>query len=186
MPDGVARLLYDDGALTIHGAVALHEQRLAAGSSRRLGRAAIIGATWQHAFFGRNTTLSGQFAGAIDAAPYIGSQLDRRAVLPLLATGEATRGWSGVLSIGHDLSDTWSTNAYVSRYDLSLPFSGSQAGHIRIDRLSANLVWKPINGLKVGVEGSTAWQSAEIQSRVISTSLAARQTSVQMFLERAF
>ncbi|CAH1652485.1 MULTISPECIES: porin [unclassified Chelatococcus] len=186
MPDGVARLLYDDGTLTIHGAVALHDQRLTGDSSRRLGRAAIIGATWQHALFGRNTILSGQIAGAIDAAPYIGSQLDRRAVLPLLAIGHATRGWSGVLSIGHDLSDTWSTNAYVSRYDLKLPFPGSEAGHIRIDRLSANLVWKPFNGIKIGVEGSTAWQNAEILGRVVSTSLAGRQTSLQVFLERAF
>lgn len=185
MPDGVARLLYEDGTLTVHGAVALHDERETARSSR-LGRAAIIGATWQGALFGRNATLSGQVAGAIDAAPYIGSQLDRRSVLPLFSTDEPTRGWSGVLSIGHALSDIWSANAYVSRYDLSLPRPGAQAGRIHIDRLSANLVWKPFKGLKVGVEGSTAWQSAEILNRVLSVSLAARQTSVQFFLERTF
>ncbi|PXW57061.1 hypothetical protein C7450_10799 [Chelatococcus asaccharovorans] len=186
VPDGVARLVYDDGTLTLHTAAAYHDVPATALSPGRLGRAGIVGATWQADLFGKSTTISGQVAGAINAAPYIGSQLDRRSVAGLLVADDATRGWSGVVSIGRDLSDTWSANAYVSRYDLYLLQSGSKAGHLRIDRLSANLVWKPLDGFKAGVEGSIAWQDAAISGRLASIPLAARQNSVQVFLERTF
>lgn len=186
VPDGVARLLYDDGTLTVQAALAVHDVPPTPQSTRRLGRAGIIGATWQADLFGKSTKISGQVAGAIDAASYIGSQLDRQAVRGLLLADDPTRGWSGVVSIGRDLSDIWSVNAYVSRYDLALPRSGSASGKLHIDRLSANLIWAPIKGFKAGVEGSIAWQNLTLPGRLASIPLAGRQNSVQVFLERAF
>jgi hypothetical protein len=186
VPDGVARLLYEGDELTLHGAVALREVPALLGGSSRLGRAAIIGATWERDVLGRPMSLSGQLAGAVDAAPYIGSQLDRRAIGALLTGDDSTRGWSGVVSLGREWTDTWSTNAYVSRYQLSLPQLGIRPGRISIDRFASNIVWKPLNGFKTGIEASIAWQRADLVGRALAASLAGRQASVQMFLERTF
>jgi len=187
VPDGVARLLYEGDELTVHGAVALREvPALLATGSTRLGRAAIIGATWEREVLGRTMTLSGQIAGAVDAAPYIGSQLDRRAIGALLTGDDSTRGWSAVVSLGSEWTETWSTNTYVSRYQLSLPQLGIRPGRISIDRFASNIVWKPVKGFRTGIEASIAWQRADLVGRTLAASLAGRQTSVQMFLERIF
>lgn len=186
VPDGVARLVYESGGLTLHGAVALRDVPGAGTASSRLGRAAIIGATWEKEILGRPMTISGQVASAVDAAPYIGSQLDRRAVLSILTGDDSTRGWSSVVSLRREWTDQWSSNVYVSRYRLALPGLGVRPGRINIDRLAANLVWSPVKGFKAGIETSLAWQQANIVGRTAAASLAGRQTSVQLFLERAF
>jgi len=185
LPDGVARLLYEGEALTLHGAVALREvPRI--GASSLQGRAAIIGATWEGSVLDRSFTLSGQIAGAVNAAPYIGSQLDRRTVLSLLTGDQTSRGWSGVVSIGWEWSDEWSSNAYVSRYNLALPRAGEVTGQIRIDRMSANLIWKPVTGLRLGLEGSLAWQRLDIAGSARAASLSGTQSTAQIFIERVF
>lgn len=184
-PDGVARLFYESGELTIQGAVAVREVPVLGGPSR-FGRAGLIGATWTRTVFGRPMTLSGQVAGAIDAAVYIGSKLDRRTAVPLLTGDESTRGWSGVVSLGREWTKTWSTNAYLSRYALSLPQIAGASGSIRIDRLAANVVWKPVEGFKAGLETSIAWQRVDLAGRRVAIQLAGRQQSLQLFLERDF
>lgn len=185
VPDAVARLLYESGSLTLHGAVALREvPRPGAGSL--VGRAAILGATWEATVLERSLTITGQIAGAVNAPPYIGSQLDRRTVLPLLTGDDTTRGWSGVMSIGRDWTDDWSSNAYVSRYDLSLPRSAAGKNQIRIDRVAANIIWAPVEGLRLGLEASVAWQRTELAGRTIAASFSGRQSSAQVFLERTF
>ena len=185
LPDAVMRLVYESGDLTVHGAVALREvPRI--GAPSLVGRAAILGATWEGSLLQRPLTLTGQIAGAVNAAPYIGSQLDRRVALPFLAGDEQTRGWSGVVSIGREWTDAWSSNAYLSRYSLSLPRIAGIGGDIRIDRASANVVWSPLKGLRVGLEASLAWQRIELAGRNLAASLSGRQRSAQFFLERVF
>ncbi|MCA0419340.1 MAG: porin, partial [Proteobacteria bacterium] len=46
LPDGVVRLLYEQDGLTLHGGVAVRDVQGASGSYR-VGRAAILGATWE-------------------------------------------------------------------------------------------------------------------------------------------
>lgn len=185
VPDGVVRLLYEGDELTLHGAVALHEVPVAGPAPSRFGRAAILGATWTGDLFGHSSTVTGQIAGAIDAPTYIGSQLDRRVVRPVLFADDATRGWSGVIALGRDWTDEISSNAYVSRYELTLPRLGVREGRIRIDRFTTNLVWKPIEGFKTGIEASVAWQRLDLGGRIVPA-FSGRQTSVQLFLERTF
>ncbi len=185
-PDGVARLVYEGDELTVHGALALREVPATGTSSTRLGRAAIIGATWEGPLLGRTTSLSGQIAGAVDAAPYLGSQIDRRLVRTVLAADDATRGWSGVVSLRRDWTETISTSAYASRYELSVPGIGVRPGRVHIDRVAANLVWKPIKGVRTGIEASVAWPKADIFGRTAAVALAGRQASVQVFVERIF
>ena len=184
MPDGVVRLLYEQGGLTLHGAVAARE--VPGARSSRVGRAAIIGATWERKLLDRPLTLTAQIAGAIDAAPYIGSKLDQRTAFSVL-TGDLTiRGWSGVVAIGREWTDEWSSNAYVSRYRLSIPNAAGLAGRVQIDRVAANMVWAPIKGLRLGLEGSLAWQKLDIAGNARAASLSGRQSSAQLFLERSF
>ena len=184
-PDGVARLVYETDALTIQGAVALREVPGANGADTRLGRAALLGLSWTTQVIGHELRLSGQIAGAVDAAPYVGSQLDRRTSLPLLLPDDATRGWSAVASVGWDWDEAWSSNAYVSRYRLSLTGTG-QAATIAIDRMATNLLWQPFDGLKTGIELSVARQHANLAGRTGAAALAGRQGSLQAFIERSF
>ena len=184
VPDGVARLLYQQGGLTLHGAIAAREVP-GAGSSR-VGRAAILGATWERTLLDRPLTLTAQIAGAVNAAPYIGSRLDQRTAFSVLTGDLTTRGWSGVVAIGREWTDEWSSNAYVSRYRLTIPNASGLAGRVQIDRVAANLVWAPIDGVRLGLEGSVAWQKLDIAGNARAASLSGRQSSAQLFLERSF
>ncbi|SDH33442.1 Porin subfamily protein [Bosea robiniae] len=184
VPDGVARLLYEQDGLTLHGAIAVRD--VPGGGSGRVGRAAILGATWEKTLLDRPLTLTAQIAGAVDAAPYIGSRLDQRTAFSALTGDLTTRGWSGVVAIGREWTDEWSTNTYVSRYRLSIPTSSGLAGLIQIDRVAANLVWAPVDGLRIGLEGSIAWQKLDIAGNARAASLSGRQSSAQLFFERTF
>lgn len=185
VPDGVARLLYEQGGLTVHGAVALREvPRL--GASSLVGRAAILGATWEGKLLARPMTFTAQIAGAVNAPTYIGSRLDQRTAFPLLGGDMTTRGWSSVVAIGREWTDEWSTNAYVSRYRLSLPQLAGVTGRIEIDRLAANVVWAPVEGLRLGLEASLARQRVDLAGDARAASLNGRQSSAQLFIERSF
>jgi hypothetical protein len=186
VPDGVARIVYDGDALTLHGAVALRELPAAGQAKSRLGHAIVLGATWQGDLLGQGASLSAQLIRAVDAATYLGSKLDRAAVRSFLTVDDTTKGWSGLVAIGRDWSEHWSTNIYASRYELTLPQLGARSSRIMIDRLAANLVWKPVKGFKIGIEASAARQKADLVGREAAAALAARQVSVQLFLERSF
>jgi hypothetical protein len=187
VPDGVARLVSEGDALTLHAAMAVRELPPVAGiAGRRVGYAWLLGATWEDELLGRTTTLSGQIARAVDAATYLGSKLDRLAVRSLLTGDDTTQGWSGVVSLGRQWSEHWSTNVYASRYQLTLPRLGVSPGKIVVDRMAANLVWTPLKGFKAGVEASAARQSIDLVGRSTAAALAGRQMSVQLFVERSF
>lgn len=173
------------GDLTLHAALAVRDVPGVGGSSR-VGRAGIFGATWETGLLERPLTLTAQIAGAINAAPYIGSRLDQRTVFPLLIGDVTTRGWSGVFTVGHEWTDEWSTNVYVSRYRLSVPNFGGGRGRIQIDRVAANLVWAPVDGLRLGLEASIAWQWIDLAASAGAASLSGQQRSAQLFIERRF
>lgn len=185
VPDGIMRLLYEGDTLTLHGAVAVRDvPRI--GAASRVGRAAILGATWEGKLLKRPLTVTAQIAGAVNASPYLGSRLDQRTVFPLLGGDISTRGWSSVVSVGREWTDEWSTNAYVSRYRLSLPQLSGLTGRIRIDRVAANIVWAPVDGLRLGLEASLAQQRIDIAGNALAASLNGRQSSAQLFVERTF
>ena len=183
-PDAVGRLVYEQGGWTIHGALALRE---IPSTPRRFGRAGIIGATYEGEAFGHGWSLTGQIAGAIDGAPYLGSQLDARTVNRVLLASDATRGFSAVVSGRFEWTDELASNAYLSRYWLAVPLLANQIrGEVRIDRFAANLVWTPVEGFKAGIESSVAWAKIALTGREIAAGLAGRQISTQVFVERSF
>lgn len=183
VPDGVARLVYQSGGWTVHGAVALRDVPRPGG---QLGRAGILGVTYEAQMLGRPGSVTGQIAGAIDAAPYIGSQLDATIANRVLLGTDPTRGFSGVVSTHREWTDTIATNVYVSRYQLSLPLADQSKGKLRIDRAAANLVWTPVDGFKAGIEASVAHARISLTGRAVPAGLAGRQISTQVFVERSF
>ncbi len=182
-PDAVGRVVYESGGWTVHGALALRE---IPGTPSRFGRAGIIGATYETELLGATSSLTAQIAGAIDGAPYIGSQLDARTVNRVLLASDANRGFSTVVSARREWTDELASNAYVSRYWLAVPLAGQVRGEIRIDRVAANLVWTPVEGFKAGIEGSVAWARIALSGREVAVGLAGRQISTQVFVERSF
>ncbi|AZO76847.1 MULTISPECIES: hypothetical protein [unclassified Bosea (in: a-proteobacteria)] len=183
IPDAVGRLVYAQDGWTVHGALALRE---IAGTPSRFGRAGILGATYEGEAFGHGWSLTAQLAGAIDGAPYIGSQLDARTVNRVLLASDATRGFSGVVSGRFEWTEELASNAYLSRYWLEVPLANQIRGEIRIDRVAANLVWTPVEGFKAGIESSVAWAKIALTGREIAAGLAGRQISTQVFIERSF
>lgn len=183
MPDAVGRLVYQAGGWTVHGALALREMP---GTPTRIGRAGIVGATYEGEALGHGWSLTAQLAGAIDGAPYIGSQLDARIVNRVLLASDATRGFSTVVSGRFEWTDELASNLYFSRYWLEVPLANQLRGEIRIDRFAANLVWTPVEGFKAGIESSVAWAKIALSGREIAAGLAGRQISTQVFIERSF
>lgn len=183
VPDGVGRLTYTAGDLTLHLAGALRD---VPGSVPRLGRAGIVGATYELSVLDRPGEVTAQIAGAIDAAAYIGSSLDATIARQILNSVDSTRGFSAVLSARREWTDELASNIYLSRYQITVPFSDSSKGKLRIDRMSANLVWTPVEGFKAGIEGSIAQTRVAFESRTIPATLGGRLLSAQLFIERAF
>lgn len=183
IPDTIGRLVYEQGGWTVHGAFALRE---IPGRPSRFGRAGILGATYEGEAFGKSWSLTAQLAGAIDGAPYLGSQLDARIVNRVLVASDATRGFSTVVSGRLEWTDELASNLYLSRYWLEVPLANQVRGEIRIDRFAANLVWTPVEGFKLGIENSIAWTKIALTGREIAAGLAGRQISTQLFIERSF
>lgn len=183
VPDGVARLTYTEGDLTLHLAGALRD---APGSPPKLGRAGIIGATYELTVLGRPGEITAQIAGATDAAAYIGSTLDATIARQILIPADSSRGFSAVLSARREWTDELASNFYVSRYQITVPFTDSSKGKLRIDRMTANLVWTPVEGLKAGIEGSIAQTRVAFERRTIPATLGGRLLSAQLFIERTF
>lgn len=183
VPDGVARLTYTAGDLTLHLAGALRD---APGSPPKLGRAGIVGATYALTLLGRPGEVTAQIAGATDAAAYIGSTLDATIARQILIPADSSRGFSAVLSARREWTDELASNFYVSRYQITVPFTDSSKGKLRIDRMTANLVWTPVEGFKAGIEGSIAWSRVAFENRAIPATLGGRLLSTQLFIERAF
>ncbi len=183
VPDGVARLTYTQGGLTLHLGGALRD---VAGSPHRLGRAGILGATYELPILGRPGEITAQIASATDAAAYIGSSLDATVVRQVITPSDSSRGFSGVLAARREWTDELASNLFVSRYQISVPLTNASRGKLRIDRASANLVWTPVDGFKAGLEGSIAWTNVAFAGRTLAASLGGRQLSAQLFIERSF
>ncbi len=183
VPDGIARLTYVNGPLTLHLAGALRD---VPASASGFGRAGIIGATYEVKVLDRPGSVTAQIAGAVDGAPYIGSSLDATIARQILLPADSTRGFSAVIAARREWTDEWASNVYVSRYQISVPLLGQSKGKLRIDRIAANLVWTPVEGFKAGIEGSIAQTDIAIASRVVPATLGGRLLSAQLFVERAF
>ncbi len=59
-------------------------------------------------------------------------------------------------------------------------------GRIQIDRVAANIVWAPVEGLRIGLEATLARQQIDLAGNTRAAALSGRQSSAQFFVERTF
>lgn len=185
-PDVVARLGYASDVLELHMAGAITERASANGAPSRVGKAGIIGATGYFDLAGKNQSVTIQAAGASDAPLYLGTQVDVRAVRRLVDVGDATRGFSGLVSTSRDWSETLTTSLYASMIRLDFPNLGTKGGRAEMWRGAANVVFTPVKGTRFGLEAGLSRAKVNLPNRVIPNDLSSRQMTAVLWYDRSF
>lgn len=164
-PVAAARLGYETDDLTLQWSAMYHELTVDGGGTflsgfgrarqeRLRGWAATFGLTKPLPKISDGSEFSMQATYAVNASPYLGTAADLSSVSRLLPVPAETRGWSVVGSYHHVLSEHWEANVMASHValDIILPHAAPDA---RVTRYAANLIWKPVDSLKLG--GEVGW-----------------------------
>ncbi len=184
-PDLVGRLLYEGETMTFHASGALREIRRTDGGPTRMANAFLLGASRDFEIAGITHTLMAQGGGTFGAPVFIGSQLDSTDVLSLLSGGEISNGWSGLTSLTSTWTGKVSTSAYASRYALRIPGRTTITSTIDISRFAANIVWKPVQMVKVGFE--VGWSRSDITlPRLALNGASTQRTTAVVWLQKSF
>jgi hypothetical protein len=156
------RARYEKDDFTLHTSAMLHElkrggdNRILAllgesGSASTPGYAASIGATVPLKFIPEDDEFTFQATYAANASSYLGTKADLATLSAFAPSSAQTRGWSALASYHHVWSENWESNIFASRLqlDVMLPAGTPRA---EVERFAANLIWKPVEELKVGGE----------------------------------
>jgi len=184
-PDMIGRLLYEGEGLTMHASGALRELRRADGRPARLASAFLLGASRDFEFGGISHTLLAQAGGTLGGPVFIGSQLDSTDALSLLTGGEIANGWSALASLTSEWTQTISTSAYASHYALRMPNRTTSAGRIDISRFAMNVVWKPAQMVKVGLEIGRSHSDVTLP-RLALNGTSTERTTATIWLQKSF
>ena len=185
-PDAVAKASYWSDTLQVHLAGAITERAGADGKASRVGVAAIAGTTYALDLFGRPQRLTAQVAGAVDAPLYLGTQVDVRVVRSFVDVGDATRGFSAVVSSSRDWTDQLTTNVYASMLRLDFPELGARSGRAEMWRGAANIVFSPVKGMRFGLEGGLSRARIDLPNRIITNDPSGRQKTAVLWFSRSF
>lgn len=163
-PVASAKLYYenDDGA-ALQLAGLIHELKIEGSNPilallnrpaqphRELGWAATAGFTLPVKLGKEGSEVSAQATYAVNASPYLGTAADASSLAGSIGVPVTTEGWSAVASYHHVFSDRWEANVMASylSLDIALP---NRSAFIDTTRYAANLVWKPVENLKIGAE----------------------------------
>ncbi len=187
VPDIVGRIRYEGDSLEAHLSAGVTEVPSSLpGAAARWGHAAMAGARWSLEFLGLKHALTGQAAWAVDAPVYLGTQSDLRIVRSIVAAGDTTRGFSGIVAWTTELSDTVSVNLYASHLRLDFPKLGQTGGTAELSRGAANLVWTPTKGLRVGAEAGISRAKLDLPGRLIANDPSGRQMTAILWIDRSF
>jgi hypothetical protein len=186
MPDVVGQAAYEGDTLRLHlaGAVRQHT-RSSRLDKKTWGVAGIGGLEWSFDALAGSHRLTMQAAWAHDAPGYLGTQADRRTLASLLSADDTTTGYSLLGALSRDWTDTLTTNIYVSHLRIDLPRLGTTGGRGDLSRGAANIVWTPVKGLRLGLEGGVSTSKLDLPNRAIGD-LAGRQTTAILWMDRAF
>jgi len=186
LPDLVLQSRYVTDALEFHWAAGFRRIDSAAGTrDSRLGVAATFGLKWTFDALGAEHILAGQIAYARDLPTYLGSSFDVRAIGSLVRPDEATRGWSGIVSLRRAWTQTISTNLVLSYMDIRFP--ALQTGRFEAIRAAANIVWAPSDEWKVIWELGYGRSTINLPDRALpQLELSARGYSGMVMVQRSF
>lgn len=156
------RWLYETDPLTVQVSGMMHRlkyggesdiriPRLANRTGRVDGWAATAGATVALPFINDDDEASMQATYAVNASPYLGTNMDLSTLASVIPFKVDTRGWSAVVSYHHAWSDQWESNVFVSRLALDISVLGAYPT-VRTTRWGANVKWSPVSYITVGAE----------------------------------
>lgn len=98
-----------------------------------------------------DSSFSAQATYAVNSAPYLGTVADVSSFASTIGVPVETKGWSIVGSYHHVFSDHWEANVMTSYISLDISLD-RQSPSARTVRYAANLMYKPVESLKVGAE----------------------------------
>jgi hypothetical protein len=186
VPDMLGQLAYEGEALRLHLAGVVRQQtRSSQFDKKTWGVAGIGGLEWRFDALSASHRLTLQATWAHDAPGYLGTQVDRRTLASLLSADDSTTGYSLLAAFSRDWTETLASNIYVSHLRIDLPRLGATGGRADTSRGAANLVWTPVKGLRLGVEGGVSASKLDLPNRVVGD-LAGRQTTAIIWMDRAF
>ena len=161
-PAASARLYYEKDDVTFQLAGLVHQIRIDGNHPRlaflgrptafkEFGWAVTTGLTLPVKWGKDGNEFSMQASYAVNASPYLGTSADLSSLASTIPVPVTTRGWSAVGSYHHVWSDHWESNVMASylSLDISLQRFSPSA---RVMRYAGNLIWKPIEDLKIGAE----------------------------------
>ncbi len=161
-PVGSARLYYDADDVTFQFAGLVHEARISGNHPlltflgrptefKEIGWVATAGLTAPVKWGKDGSEFSMQATYAVNASPYLGTAADLSSLASTIAVPVTTEGWSIVGSYHHVWSEHWETNVMASYLALDI---STRLFHptIRTRRYAGNLIWKPVEDLKIGAE----------------------------------
>jgi hypothetical protein len=161
-PVASIRARYDKDDLTIHASAMVHELKRGGdnpvlalvgqtGSATTPGWAASLGVTLPVKAIHEDDTFTLQGTYAANASSYLGTRADLATLSALAPAAAQTRGWSAIASYHHVWSEQFESNVFASRLQLDVPLPNG-APRADVERYAANLIWKPVDGFKTGIE----------------------------------
>jgi hypothetical protein len=151
-PDFIAAVTYEIGDWTLFGATALRQLHTSTNNATQMGLAATVGASYEGEIFDATHRFSMQASIARNLPSYLGSGFDVQTIRSLVGGGENIRGYSAVASIGRDITDEISVNAYASVLDIEFPALQTDTGRVVSTRAAANIIYNPIEHFRIGLE----------------------------------
>jgi hypothetical protein len=186
VPDMLGQLAYEGDTLRLHFAGAVRQHTRSSRLDKKTwGVAGISGLEWSFDTLAASHRLTLQAAWAHDAPGYLGTQVDRRTLATLLSADDTTTGYSLLAAFSRDWTDKLTTNIYVSHLRVDLPRLGATGGRADVSRSAANIVWTPVKGLRLGLEGGVSTSKLDLPNRAVGD-LAGRQTTAIVWMDRAF
>jgi hypothetical protein len=186
VPDMLGQVAYEGDTLRLHAAgVVRQHTRSSRLDKKTWGVAGIGGLEWRFDALAASHRLTLQAAWAHDAPGYLGTQVDRRTLASILSADDSTTGYSLLAAFSRDWTETLTSNLYVSHLRIDLPRMGSTGGRADTSRGAANIVWTPVKGLRLGLEGGVSTSKLDLPNRAVGD-LAGRQTTAIVWLDRAF
>jgi hypothetical protein len=131
-------------------------------------------------------TVATQATVARNAPESIGNRFERATIRNLNLPALETLGWSGVISLGKELTDEWSMNAYASFFKVTFPSQTAFSGRVSSIRGAANLTWSPTGDFSLIMEVNVSQLTLGLSGRSADRRASGNATTTTLTLLRDF
>lgn len=176
----------------VHLAAVATNRRISASVQRPDGRSALgyaltAGIRAQFEVLGQQDEASLQMTYADNAVSYLGAALDLGGVAGRVAQAIEARGTSGTAAYTRNWTSQWSSTVFGSIVNV-VAARGEADPKIRSLRYGGNLVWKPLEGLSLGVELSRQRVNLNVNPAVLNASrrISSESTILSLTVQATF